>query len=75
MTYRFVQRNTVVNRDFFTFSGLAPFSSIEPMVGTGLVTSFLIEQQALGFLRPVPVVAVVEVLAQLLVLAVSAPPL
>jgi hypothetical protein len=27
MTYRSVQWNTVANRDFFAFSGLAPFSA------------------------------------------------
>jgi hypothetical protein len=41
MTYRFVQWNTVANRDFFTFSGMAPFSATGLVVGTGLATSLL----------------------------------
>jgi hypothetical protein len=41
MTYRFVQRNTVMNRDFFTFLGPAPFSATRPVVGIGLATSLL----------------------------------
>jgi hypothetical protein len=41
MTYWFVQRNTVANRDFFTFSGPAPFSATRLVVGTGLAMSLL----------------------------------
>jgi hypothetical protein len=41
MTYRFVQRNTVANRDFFSFSGPAPLSATGPVVGTGFATSLL----------------------------------
>jgi hypothetical protein len=41
MTYRFVQWNTMANRDFFTFSGPAPFSATKLVVGTGLATSLL----------------------------------
>jgi hypothetical protein len=37
----FVQRNTVANRDFFTFSGPAPFSATGLVVRTGLATSLL----------------------------------
>jgi hypothetical protein len=48
MTYMFVQRNTVANRDFFTFSGPAPFSATELVVGTGLVTSLLIAAASFG---------------------------
>jgi hypothetical protein len=47
MTYRFVQRNTVANRDFFTFSGPTPFSATGSVVGTGLTTSLL--TTAVGF--------------------------
>jgi hypothetical protein len=50
MTYMFIQRNTVVNRDFFTFSGPAPFSTTGPVVGTGLATSLL--TMAAGFEIP-----------------------
>jgi hypothetical protein len=47
MTYRSVQRNTVANRDFFAFSGPAPFSATGPVIGTGLATSLL--TAAVGF--------------------------
>jgi hypothetical protein len=47
MTYRFVQWNTVANRDFFAFSGMAPFSATGLVVGTGLATSLL--TVAVGF--------------------------
>jgi hypothetical protein len=35
MTYRYVQRNTVANQDFFAFLDPAPFSATGPVVGTG----------------------------------------
>jgi hypothetical protein len=37
----------VANRDFFAFSGPAPFSATGPVVGTGLATSLL--AAAVGF--------------------------
>jgi hypothetical protein len=51
MTYRFVQRNTVANPDFFVFSGPAPFSVTEPVFGTGLVTSLLTAAAGFGILE------------------------
>jgi hypothetical protein len=47
MTYMSIQWNTVANQDFFSFSGLAPFSATGPVVGTGLATSLL--TVAIGF--------------------------
>jgi hypothetical protein len=41
MTYMSVQQNTVANRDFFAFSGPAPFSATGPVVRTVLATSLL----------------------------------
>jgi hypothetical protein len=48
MTYKSVQWNTVANRDFFAFSGPAPFSATGPVVGTGLATSLLIAAAGFG---------------------------
>jgi hypothetical protein len=63
----------VANQDFFSFSGLAPFSAPGLVVGTGFATSLL--TAAAGFRIPeaYTYVVVVEVLAQLLAPAVSAP--
>jgi hypothetical protein len=47
MTYRSVAWKTVANRDFFIFSGPAPFSTTALVVGTGLATSLL--TVAVGF--------------------------
>jgi hypothetical protein len=73
MTYRSVAWKTVATQDFFVFSGPAPFSATTPVIGTGLAMSLLTATAALGFLRPAPVVAVDEVVAQLFAMAVSAP--
>jgi hypothetical protein len=48
MTYRSIVRKTVVNRDLFVFSGLAPFSVTAPVVGTGLAMSFLTVAASFG---------------------------
>jgi hypothetical protein len=40
-TYRSIAQKTVANRDFFVFSGPAPFSATAPVVGTSLAMSLL----------------------------------
>jgi hypothetical protein len=51
MTYRSVARKMVATRDFFVFSGLAPFSTTALVVGTGL--AMLLLTAAAGFGIPV----------------------
>jgi hypothetical protein len=48
MNYRSVARKTMENRDFFVFSGPAPFSASAPVVGTYLTTSLLTAVAGLG---------------------------
>jgi hypothetical protein len=72
-TYRSVQRNTVANQDFFAFSGPAPFSAIGLVIEIGLATSLLTAAAGFGIPKASAVVAVVEVVAQLLDTVVSAP--
>jgi hypothetical protein len=48
MTYRFVQLNMVANRNFFTFSGPAPFSATRLVVRTSLATSLLTAVASFG---------------------------
>jgi hypothetical protein len=48
MTYKSIAWKTVANRDFFVFSGPAPFFAPAPVVGTGLATSLLIAATSLG---------------------------